>query len=598
MNAPDLPQELSPWAPALKLFSPEMALGLGPMLRKVARAIGPIDTPSRSMFGEPDGYDGLMRKGPLERLLPSEWLLAFELPDEFLRRATQGEQAYFSLARREPGGNRRNVVLFDAGPSTIGAPRIGSLALLIALAARAEAAGARFAWGVLQDERRGQIAELSRASIARLITGRSALEPTEKDAAEWLAQIGPPEEADDLWIAGAERAQKVFQHLKVSRARFEEPLDRSLRRLTLTVSRPNRADRSVELDLPSENASVRLLRDPYREYVAKPLETNAAIDPAAGLCFSPNGRQLAARTTSGDLLVFPVPNSSRAPAGRATTIRPSTRDRRLAGITWLDKRIHVVELGGGGLVLRMVGPRGGTHQFWESGFDLQIPGPALSAIGCLRTGEGKQLFVHDAESRTLWMFALRGTPQQLFYEGRAQNVTGLISMPGQVGYLQAPNFRDRSIGQLWVATEHHAPIASAELTGSGDFSLVSGSPGYGISTHFGLIAVRAEDHTWAVPLVREVRWIETERHANVIGVRASPDGKSPGLVLLKDDHLSFACRNEGVDLPLFKAPKRVTAAAMSTSYFLIAYLLEDGELIVRHFSEGVVLRIRPGEEQP
>src|SRR5687768_17876785 len=40
---------------------------------------------------------------------------------------------------------------FDAGPNQLGSPRIAQIAALIVLSRRAEAAGVRFAWGILQE---------------------------------------------------------------------------------------------------------------------------------------------------------------------------------------------------------------------------------------------------------------------------------------------------------------------------------------------------------------------------------------------------------------------------------------------------------------
>ena len=54
--------------------------------------------------GEIDGYAGLARRGDFERLLLSEWLLADEMPDEFIRRATSNELAFNAIG---PGFGRR-----------------------------------------------------------------------------------------------------------------------------------------------------------------------------------------------------------------------------------------------------------------------------------------------------------------------------------------------------------------------------------------------------------------------------------------------------------------------------------------------------------
>ena len=145
-----LPEALRPWAASLSLFPTDLALSVGAHVARLSAALGPLRALSTEEGGEPQGYDGLSRRGSPERLLMSEWLMALEAPDEFIRRAAFGEQAFLRPAFRQPRGGRRTVVLLDAGPEQLGAPRIAHLALLVVLARRAESAGAGFVWGSLQ----------------------------------------------------------------------------------------------------------------------------------------------------------------------------------------------------------------------------------------------------------------------------------------------------------------------------------------------------------------------------------------------------------------------------------------------------------------
>ncbi|HSF40711.1 MAG TPA: hypothetical protein VLT87_13030, partial [Thermoanaerobaculia bacterium] len=139
----ELPRPLAPWRPWLAIFPRDLALSLGPVLQRLSFAVGPLRMERASGEGDPDGFDGLAQRGPYERLLPSEWLLADEAPEEFLRRAAGGEHTFLHLARPVPGGSHLSVALFDAGPGQLGSPRIAQLAALIVLARRAEAAGVR-----------------------------------------------------------------------------------------------------------------------------------------------------------------------------------------------------------------------------------------------------------------------------------------------------------------------------------------------------------------------------------------------------------------------------------------------------------------------
>lgn len=135
-----LPPALAPWTGALTALTPGFTLALGPLLRGLDDLVSGRE-PRPAADGEPDGYDGLARRGLPHRLLASQWLLADELPDEFLRRAVQRELLHLSPARRETRPRGLVVVVADTGPSNAGAARLVQLAALVVLHRRAEAHG-------------------------------------------------------------------------------------------------------------------------------------------------------------------------------------------------------------------------------------------------------------------------------------------------------------------------------------------------------------------------------------------------------------------------------------------------------------------------
>jgi hypothetical protein len=143
-----LPTALASWGPSLDALTPDVAAALGPVLLRldelVARHSG-VDGPE----GEPDGVDGLARRGPPDRLLVSEWLLAEEHPDEFLRRAATGELLHLATARRHEPPHGVVRVLVDTGPDQLGAGRLVQLAALVVLHRRAARGGAELRVGVL-----------------------------------------------------------------------------------------------------------------------------------------------------------------------------------------------------------------------------------------------------------------------------------------------------------------------------------------------------------------------------------------------------------------------------------------------------------------
>ena len=192
----DLPPSLRPWGAQLSVLPTALALSIGPWLPRLAQAVGPLATEVTATTGEPQGYGGLARRGPYDRLLLGEWLLADELPDEFLRRAIDGEHVFYELSHRAPVDRRRVVVLFDGGPQQLGGPRIAQLALLLLFARRAEAAGADLAWGVLQDPQRRLLDGATRSSVEHLLDGSSALGVEDELLERWcqtLAASGGPD---------------------------------------------------------------------------------------------------------------------------------------------------------------------------------------------------------------------------------------------------------------------------------------------------------------------------------------------------------------------------------------------------------------------
>ena len=143
-----LPRALQPWREWLDWFAPDLASVLGELVLRLDKLAG--QSQSRAMLGrlEPDGIDDLRQRGTYDRLLLSEWVLAEAVPEEFIRRAASNEHLFLSPRLVTRHSESMLVAVFDAGPAQLGAPRLVHLALLILLARRAQAARARFAWGV------------------------------------------------------------------------------------------------------------------------------------------------------------------------------------------------------------------------------------------------------------------------------------------------------------------------------------------------------------------------------------------------------------------------------------------------------------------
>jgi hypothetical protein len=342
---PELPEELRPWRAALELFPPDLALGVGQAVRQVSRFLGPMRLPVKEDRGDPDGYRGITTRGRFERLLLSEWALALEIPEEFLRRAAMHEQLFTALAYRQTGGIRRQLVLFDGGPLSLGRPRVAQLALLIALLERARAKQVRFSWGILGDTRRAQIAELTTSSVRRLLEGRSARPATPQDAEEWLRTTLEPEQADDLWLVGPRGIGELCPSavrtvLELSEG--QEPAGEQAATLELKLLRPGQAERSMQLELPPDPLSIRLLRDPFQTRAAEPRSLGGLrLSLEAPPRFVDSGRRILVELAGGGLAVLHATSGS-APGAKPTIYRPSS-DRHVVAATWARRGLYTLE---------------------------------------------------------------------------------------------------------------------------------------------------------------------------------------------------------------------------------------------------------------
>ena len=325
-----LPPPLRPWASQLSLFPEELALSLGAHVARLSAALGPLRPRSETEGGELHGYDGLSRRGSPERLLTSEWLLALEAPDEFIRRAAFGEQAFLRPAFRQRQGGRRTVALLDAGPDQLGSPRIAHLALLVVLARRAEAAGALFQWAVLQSPpESGPASSVDPASLTRWLKASSVVPPTGPCLTAWREALKLGTAPEDVWLVGSSRLGRLPEASGLCRIEVEEDAAPGGRRLEVQVRPVHRPARRVALELPAPNVCVRLLRDPFHTATATPVvDTQGGVQ---SLRFSADGYRLLMHHANGTFIAQAAPQSPSATTPRARRFHPPADEVLVAG---------------------------------------------------------------------------------------------------------------------------------------------------------------------------------------------------------------------------------------------------------------------------
>lgn len=350
MIAPD-----GPWAPMLGLLPPELGRSLGPWLDRLALAIGPLRARARTGSGVPDGFEGLSLRGPYDRLVLSEWALADALPEEFIRRAAQGEHAFYQLARREEAKAKTSVALFDPGPMQLGGPRIGQFAALLVLSRRAREAGATFAWSTLQqppekgDAKAGLHLGLDPAGLRGFLQGRTAFAPTPADIEAWFERARRAD-WEDLWIVGAPGTVAPGRRISgvktpVGRVELSDVFEPGARALDLTVVRGAHR-RSLRLELPPEPECLQLLRGGVAPPPKPVTPERLARTPGVARPVSPpillaDGRKVAFVDAGESVTVYTVPDAP-SPKRRRYLRYAIERGSLPIALAWTRRRLVIV----------------------------------------------------------------------------------------------------------------------------------------------------------------------------------------------------------------------------------------------------------------
>jgi hypothetical protein len=252
-----LPETLQPWRAWLDWFDPEIAAQVGEWLLRLNPLLGCSQARAQGGEAEPDGIDDLRRRGPYERLVLSEWAVADAMPDEFLRRAAHHEHLFLAPKLKSRQADALTVAVFDAGAAQLGAPRLLHVALWILLARRAQAAQARFAWGLAHEP--GQLREADAPEQLRHLLGARHFGLPQAEALsgwrEHFIATGAPA-GERWWVGGAEPlVSGSFSHVATIKRGFDDQLH-------VRLGTPQ-ARKLVALPLPPSRVAVRVLQGDF-----------------------------------------------------------------------------------------------------------------------------------------------------------------------------------------------------------------------------------------------------------------------------------------------------------------------------------------------
>ncbi|MGN6696184.1 MAG: hypothetical protein ACTHN0_18535 [Aquihabitans sp.] len=331
------------WAAQLGFLRADVAAGVEPMARRLGLVMG-LDPAAPAEAGEVDGYDGLASRGPIDRMLTSEWLLASEEPDEFIRRVAVDELSYLRLARTSPRPPGRITVLVDAGPDEIGAPRLVQLAGLVVLARVAARHRVPLAIGVVGEPvgswREGELPDL----FAGWLAARRSERADADEVAEWLAA----EPAERSWYFGRGDAAAVASSCG---ARLLQTVDQVFGPDGIERVEAEADGRRVELVLPPSAAAIALLRGRGLRRVDNE-HPSTEVGPAGSLrwpSFSSSAPQGLCRTE------YPAVLAAFSASGAGGRVRRRAFRGSVLAAGTVGTRTVALVLEGDAVILRIVG---------------------------------------------------------------------------------------------------------------------------------------------------------------------------------------------------------------------------------------------------
>lgn len=600
-----LPHALSPWASILAEFPLEVALNLGPLVARLSVALGPLMAPSEREGGEPQGYDGLSRRGSFDRLLVSEWLWALEAPDELVRRAAFGELSYLKPAFRQPRRAHRTVTLLDAGPDQLGAPRIAHLALLIVMARRAEAVGATFTWGVLQaDPKRGGFMEVTPATLGAWLNARDTAPPSAERLSAWREALGLDARTAEAWLVGSSRLSRLAGAETLSRIDVSEVLAPEVRQLAVEVRPTARAPRSVLLDLPSPDACVRLLRDPFRARVAAPVKT-VQRSRVSEFAFSADGRRLMLFFDGGGVGAMALPHSPRATLARPQRMNPRSDEtflgagwRRQGGLLVLMRKADAYAFRGQlQHQFRTRGPAAFPWALRDTQAHPPIPaqGQSLGRLTTYLDAFNRECVLLSGLDDTLYFFEEDYGSRRVVSAQVAQRVIAAAHVKGSSmvvtrGGMEGAGSGAR-LGVVSAKEVRQVPLEDSR----------GGTVWFGASPHpgqpdAGLLAVNKSPGVWRLHHRSSEPFVTLRPGFRAVGVGLCQQARGEaGLLALDPDQRTFWSVGPQHQSKLAVAAANVVHAEVSHAVPVLGWLTTEGELVLYHLEQDAVLcRLQTG----
>src|SRR5947209_5126329 len=582
-----LPRHLAMWEPQLRIFPPEIALALAPMVQKIASLVGHLSGKHAQGTSLPDGFAGLAKRGHYERLIASDWLLADELPDEFMRRSVMGEHLFWKMAYLEPTQARSTLTLFDAGPEQLGPPRIAHVAALAVFAARAGMSNAKFQWGILQNGEQNLLPGVNSVEVKMMLEARGVVSAQPEHFEFWSDHPANGERYGEIWVVGSERSLQLAPP-NFSRLIISDVLQPGESRLRVDCRPAGKPGGAIEVELPEATLCAQLLRDPFETSAARVQKGREMV--AGCLHFSASGRKLHALTRNGDVLMLPIPNSPRGMPGKA---KHYAVKGAIMGVAQTRKSTWVVSVitdtplllyadNFGQLVFhveRLGAPTipgtGEYHRNYVSG----------GATPVLPT-QGNQLLPcswysgDHASQPGIYLLDEFGTLLRFFENPGEKKLeivkTDVLALTrSRLGLFYA--IFEQKLNQIYVAYGSMGQVFHAFQCTQKPRLAFFGCGSHEDSREFGLLAVGYTDGNWEILKPRARESLTVPPGFSVHGV-VREDHYEPALIVVEDDRRTLGLLGAHGLRRLVTAASPIAAVSGSHQYPLVAYSTDAGEI--------------------
>lgn len=418
---------LRPWAAAFESMPEDQVRLVGATLEAIAPLVEAAEEERRAGRAELDGFEDVIPRGAIERLLLSEFAWASIAPSEFLRRIAENEALRRRPVYQDPTDDRALVLLLDNGPSMLGRRRLIALGALFSLGLSARRRGAKLLWTASGFAREPLWMEgIDRRGLSRFIHQTAAQDWTEAQVRERLATGPGAEAAGALWLVGAAGAisERVGAGYRLEIDEIWPEPGRSVgparpEALRARLVGASGVRREARVRTPPERLAAATLRAPFRAASApEPADATGwtpswlALESEGGAMLFRRGDRLIVRGPGRQTLAIQLPDGGE-PLGVRTLGRQRSavfwREGGALGLAFLDPRDqrptiqrglladdHPLMSGrieahhappalrpGKSAIPAIAGPDGGAHQVARLD-DWAVAGVEVSPVGALQ----------------------------------------------------------------------------------------------------------------------------------------------------------------------------------------------------------------------